>query len=304
MLIDRGATDLSDTVAVADALESGDPQRIHQVTKQMQSIVDIAERTGVFGKQGLASAKTQTYKNGTVLMSLPDGTTEVRNPAGDLVTGQERKDVLKTARDEEIIFAGAKAGATARGKGEGEAEVAPLVADAEAKIASAVALARTAAQDKGETLTELAHAQAALPGLMTTVDQLKELAPLVTSTIGGKIFDTLVKETGFGATEGSTAKAKFTALINNQVLPLLKPTFGAAFTVQEGESLRATMGDVDAEPAEKLAALNVFIDNKIREMQTKQRKLGGDIATTEDIRAEAQAGGLSQTAADILNGLP
>ena len=122
-------------------------------------------------------------------------------------------------------------------------------------------------------MTDLSRARAALPGLKEVVQKLKDLAPLATSTIGGKVWDSVVKETGFGATKGSTARIRFSSIIDNQVLPLLKPTFGAAFTVTEGDALRATMGDPDESPANKVAAVEEFIDSKMRDIETKQRQL-------------------------------
>jgi hypothetical protein len=135
-----------------------------------------------------------------------------------------------------------------------------------------VKLAEQEAVTRGEAFTDLTRSEAALPGLLQTVDILRELAPIATSTFGGKLFDAAVKQSGFGATKGSTARAKFIAIINNQVLPLLKPTFGAAFTVQEGEALKATMGDPDASPAEKMAQLDAFIDQKRKSIATSQRQ--------------------------------
>lgn len=140
-------------------------------------------------------------------------------------------------------------------------------------IEKAVTEARIKAKEEGTIFNELSRSKAALPGLSNVVDQLRQLTPIATSTIGGNIFDQAVKQTGFGSTKGATAKAKFIAIINNQVLPLLKETFGAAFTVQEGESLKATMGDPDASPDEKMAQLDAFIAQKTRDIETKQTQL-------------------------------
>jgi hypothetical protein len=158
---------------------------------------------------------------------------------------------------------------------EGAKQEAKLTEDLEFKpqIQSAVKLAEAEATARGETLTALKRSEAALPGLTEAVNQLKDLAPIATSTIGGKIFDQAVKQTGFGATEGATARAKFVAIVNNQVLPLLRETFGAAFTAQEGESLKATMGDPDASPAEKMVQLDAFIAQKYRDIGTKSREV-------------------------------
>jgi hypothetical protein len=141
------------------------------------------------------------------------------------------------------------------------------------QIEAAVVTARKEAEERGEVLTDLNRMTAALPGLTTAVDQLRDLSSIATSTIGGKIFNAAVKETGFGSTKGATAKAKFIAIVNNQVLPLLKPTFGSAFTETEGDALRATMGDADATPEEKMAQLDAFIDQKKRDVETKQAQL-------------------------------
>ena len=151
------------------------------------------------------------------------------------------------------------------------------------KIATAVTLATKAATARGETLTDLVRSEAALPGLLDSVSQLKDLSLVATSTLGGKAFDTIVKESGFGATEGSDARAKFVAIINNQVLPLLRQTFGAAFTEKEGETLKATMGDPDATPSQKILQLESFIDQKVRNIQASQRELEKEITPSQEL---------------------
>jgi hypothetical protein len=181
--------------------------------------------------------------------------------------------VLTEAADAQIEQKRREAGVAVE-KAKGEAEVKAGV-DLRFKpaIETAVKLAEKAAAARGETLTTLARAEAALPGLIQTIDTLKELAPIATSTLGGKVFDTVVKESGFGTTKGATARAKFIAIVANQVLPLLKETFGAAFTVGEGQELKATMGDPDASPAEKIAQLEAFIDQKRRSIETAEREV-------------------------------
>ncbi len=164
------------------------------------------------------------------------------------------------------------------------------------QIEAAVTEARTQAAERGEAFTELNQAEAALPGLEVAVGNLRELAQTATSTIGGRAFDTATKELGFGSTEGATARAKFIAIVNNQVLPLLKPTFGSAFTEREGEALKATMGDPDATPAEKMVQLDAFLEQKIRDIETKRARLkqGGqenqtnDLAPPQVLRFDAQ----------------
>lgn len=144
------------------------------------------------------------------------------------------------------------------------------------KIEAAVTTAKKEAEANAETFTSFKRAKAAMPGLLEVVDKLTELSNIATYTTAGRLFDTAVKELGFGSTEGGTARSTMTAIVDNQVLPLLRETFGAAFTKAEGDSLRATLLDVDATPAAKKATLDAFIQQKYRNIEAQQQELGGN----------------------------
>lgn len=276
-LQDQGR-DPSDTAALLGA----DPKRIGQFARTVQiAALNNAERLklSLGGKKGLASAKTEILADGSTIQALPSGQVDVRNPAGEIITDPEQRvAVLEQAAQAQVEQRRREAGVDVE-KAEQVAEVQAGV-DLRFKpaIQTAVKLAEKAAAARGETLTSLARSEAALPGLIQTVDTLKELAPIATSTFGGKVFDTVVKESGFGTTKGATARAKFIAIVSNQVLPLLKETFGAAFTAAEGAELKATMGDPDASPAEKIAQLEAFIDQKKQSLETKQREVAEPLA--------------------------
>lgn len=49
-------------------------------------------------KAGLASAKTEILEDGTVIQALPDGTVDVRDASGALVTGEKRLDAIKASQ--------------------------------------------------------------------------------------------------------------------------------------------------------------------------------------------------------------
>lgn len=164
-------------------------------------------------------------------------------------------------------IAGSKAGATEQGKSDVQLAMKP-------KIQAAVKQAEQEAKDKGETVSALTRAKAALPGLQEVSQKLKTLADVATYTIGGKAFDEVVKQLGFGSTEGATARAKMISIVDNQVLPLLRDTFGAAFTAAEGDRLRDTFIDPDASPEQKKATLDAFIEQKVRNIETQERELG------------------------------
>ncbi len=142
------------------------------------------------------------------------------------------------------------------------------------EIRRSIKEAEQSAKSRGEALGEYERAQAAQPGLREVVNKLKALSDVATYTTGGKAFDTVVKELGFGATEGATARAKMESLVNNQILPLLRDTFGAQFTEREGEQLRRTMLDIDAAPEQKKQILDSFIEQKMRDLEMKQRRAG------------------------------
>lgn len=108
--------------------------------------------------------------------------------------------------------------------------------------------------------------QSKLPGLRLVIDDLTKLADTATYTQSGQAMDALKRELGLPVGQGAIDRASYVAIVDNQVLPLLRDTFGAAFTQREGESLRATLGDPNKSPAEKKAILNAFIAQKERDV--------------------------------------
>lgn len=156
--------------------------------------------------------------------------------------------------------------------------------DWDGRIAETVEAARSRAKAKGEAFNDAAQMEAALPELMDVVGRLKELSQVATYTVAGRVWDAAMRELGFGATEGGKARAEYIAVVANQVLPLLKPTFGGSFTVQEGEELKATLGNPNLTPEEKQAQLEAFIQQKIRNVRGKQRESGTDELTPEEMQ--------------------
>lgn len=152
------------------------------------------------------------------------------------------------------------------------------------KIQAAIKLAESKAKERGEVLSDLGRMEAALPGLKQSAVELRELAVISTSTLGGRAWDAIVRESGFGATEGADARAKFIAIVANQVLPELKPTFGGAFTVQEGEQLKATWGDPNLPATSVMEQLDALIAQKEKSVRGAQRQLNN-----QDLDAEAEA---------------
>lgn len=114
-----------------------------------------------------------------------------------------------------------------------------------------------------------------IPGLRSVVDTLTQLADTATYTQSGQIMDSVKRELGLPVGQGAIDRASYIAIVDNQVLPLLRDTFGAAFTQKEGETLRATLGAPNVSPAEKKAILEAFISQKERDILGMQSNMPG-----------------------------
>ncbi|MBL4940965.1 MAG: hypothetical protein JKY81_04805 [Colwellia sp.] len=274
---------LRDTQEAISVLESEDASAINALIKNGNTAIEIAQTRGLLGAPGgKLSAEQRGFENLISDMSEGDQVKARRIKAGldpkagssaeERIALNEQLTDLVTASKAQI--AGATAESVAIGKAKGELKAAPLVAKAKSDIASAVKLATAEATARGEALSDLKKAEAGLPGLQEVTSKLRELSSIATHTITGKAFNVISKEFGFGATKGGTARAAYQATIDNQVLPLLKQTFGAAMTEGEGKRLAATLGDVDSPPEEKQAQLDAFMDSQIRQIDNLKRETG------------------------------
>jgi hypothetical protein len=121
---------------------------------------------------------------------------------------------------------------------------------------------------------------AKMPGLRSVVGQLDGLAEKATYTAAGQLLDSGMKQAGMEPREAAVARAQYVAVVDNQVLPLLRDTFGAAFTQKEGETLRNTLGDPNKSPKEKQAVLKAFIQQKERDIEALAVQTGRTPAGT------------------------
>lgn len=130
----------------------------------------------------------------------------------------------------------------------------------------------------GEEAALLADREAALPQLKQTLAKISKLGKKATYTVAGKGINSLVRQSGLGATEGATALADYTTRVNLQIFPMLRQTFGAQFTKDEGDSLLKTLGAPDLSPPERDAILNAFIDQQIGSIATGKIRTGQGIS--------------------------
>ncbi len=144
-----------------------------------------------------------------------------------------------------------------------------LAGQVEAEKTTAAATAQNLAKD----VDEYGNMASKLPELITTVNQLKDLGKKATYTKVGQIADEAKRQLGLPVGEGAVARTEYTAIINNQILPLLRDTFGAQFTEREGQALRESLGDVTKSPEEKSAVLDAFINQKVKNLQSLKNKI-------------------------------
>lgn len=142
--------------------------------------------------------------------------------------------------------------------------------------ASQKAIGTAEGKSQAETQSEYNSITSKMPGLYQVVDRLSDLADKATYTTGGKLLDWGMKELGMDPREAAVARAEYTAIVDNQILPLLRDTFGAQFTNEEGLRLARTLGDADKSPTEKQALLRAFIEQKERDIQGLATRIGGN----------------------------
>jgi len=244
------------------------PEMLQGMTReQVEGVVGQTEPLINQNPNQTSVQSSESLSGGLTKIVTRDGRILVKDASGAVLTGEEAINKLEEAEQRKIDLAGKKAEAVETSKLSVKRDIQP-------QIVKAVKAAEAEATAKGETLTDLNRMNAAMPGLEGVVSKLKDLSSTMTSTLGGRVFDTAARELGFGGTKGGTSRAKFVAIVNNQVLPLLKQTFGGAFTIQEGEKLAATLGSPNLSHAERVAELDAFIEAKRRDIEAKGVEVG------------------------------
>ena len=200
-----------------------------------------------------AQLKLDQLQSGQPAGATEYGTTPVlgRNAAGDVVLMQIGKDGTAV---ETKLPEGVKA----------DLGLAPMVKAEGSAIGKAAGEADVAADSLSSKMA----------GVESVVSELDTLADQATYTNAGQLLDYGRKQLGMDPRESAVARAEYIAKVDSQVLPLLRDTFGAAFTVEEGKTLRATLGDPDKSPEEKKAVLRAFIEQKKRDLLALQQQAG------------------------------
>lgn len=144
--------------------------------------------------------------------------------------------------------------------------------------------AKVEGKDVGEAKALLDSMNSKMPGLQQVVTKLDDLAGKATYTMAGQALDAGRRQMDMEPRESAVARSEYTSIVDNQILPLLRDTFGAQFTQKEGDTLRATLGDPDKSPQEKQALLRAFIEQKQRDIQALSVRTGQQPAPAADAK--------------------
>jgi len=231
-----------------------------QLLAELDRVRELGVKTGILQGDAMGAIDPANVREYKYYKSLDD-------------TAQQEYVNLK--REGKIVDTGGGGKAVRDASGNLTQIVAPEEATSrDAARAAQVAQGTAGGATKAGDYEQLQSLDSSLPALQEIVSNLKELGSTATYSTSGKAYDAVSRELGFKPSEGATSRAKYIATVSNEVLPLLKQTFGSAFTEKEGAALKATLGDPDLSPEEKNAQLDAFIESKTRQAESIRGKLG------------------------------
>ncbi len=147
-----------------------------------------------------------------------------------------------------------------------------------------------AEKKRGDAIGAYRSMSSKMPGVEAVVKQLDDLAGRATYTGAGQGIDIINRQLGLSPRDSAVARASYISIVNNQILPLLRDTFGAQFTEREGDTLRATLGDPNLSPQEKQTVLKSFIEQKRRDVEAQAAQAGLASQPTQNQGGTAPAG--------------
>jgi len=162
--------------------------------------------------------------------------------------------------------------------------------DLQGRIAGAKASGKETGQATGENAVKLQDMESMMPRLETVTAELSDLGKKATYTMVGQGANFARRQLGMGVGEGAIARKEYISKVDNEILPLLRQTFGAQFTQKEGESLKQTLGDTNASPEEKDAVLKSFIETKYGQIAGLKRRAGQPSAQPKAAKTVVKTG--------------
>ena len=139
------------------------------------------------------------------------------------------------------------------------------------------------AKNRAEVQQKANALESGLPAFEEMAKQLNEVGKDATYTMPGQAWDWTVRNLGLGATKGAEARERYRQIVNNELLPKLRETFGGQLSDAERESLLSTLGNVDLSAKEREQAVKSFIESKKRQLDGYKRQLG--ISTKQETKS-------------------
>ena len=194
----------------------------------------------------------------------------------NLPTQKEKDDMLRTMRQQSYLNMGGYYGAPSPSNPANMQNIGNKTLPPEALPQTKFNQAKAGVEGTGAGTASSTYQDlvAAYPGSIQMADKLHNLGKLSTYTAAGQVFNTAARQLGFDLPDAASARAMYISTIDNEIIPNLKKYLGGQFTQQEGDQLRATLGDKNKSPAEKDAYLQAFIEGKVRKIQAEGKRAG------------------------------
>jgi hypothetical protein len=156
-------------------------------------------------KGGLASATTTTWRNGTTLFNLPNGSQRLVFQGREITDPKEIEKVIKNANDSGLALAGqeafTKASKGAQGAASGEVAALPDIK----QVIEEKAVTEKLSEDLANAYSEIETYESNMPTLKKDLDYLKELNNKATYTAAGKLLDWGMRQSGMYPREAAIA---------------------------------------------------------------------------------------------------
>lgn len=190
---------------------------------------------------------------------------------GKPISTQDALMQLRGFTPERLEFEKKKAGLTQSAKSQADLTYEPQIEKQVQSVRAASKKIEGLDKQINTVTGELAEFESKFPSL---AENLQEAQSLVNQLPFG-VIEEAAQATARAAgieTDSMVAESKFNSILDNQILPLLKQTFGAAFTAEEGRRLRDTI-EGKGGPRAKIETINAFINQKVKDIQAKKLEL-------------------------------
>jgi hypothetical protein len=208
--------------------------------KQTMEMMGVQGMGGGTGREGMASATTTTWKNGTTLFNLPNGKQRLVFQGQEITDPRQFAAVIDAANKSGLALAGEEAftRASEGAKGSTSGQLASL--PDKKKVIEETAVTEKLSAELANALSDIETFESNMPTLKDDLDYLKELNNIASYTAAGKALDWGMRQSGMYPREAARAAAEADAFVLTNVLPQLKPIFGGAISDSELQTLKAT----------------------------------------------------------------